>query len=172
VHDAPTWDVIVNVQGDEPALDPEDLNRLVATFADPEVRAATLCGAVTSEMEANEPSVVKVVRDGRENALYFSRASIPARGHARGGEAKLDVVLRHIGVYAFRPDALAQFCALAAGKLEETENLEQLRWLEAGESMRVLTARHVPRGIDTRMDYEEFVAHCAASKGLESSETR
>ncbi|TDJ68092.1 MAG: 3-deoxy-manno-octulosonate cytidylyltransferase [Planctomycetota bacterium] len=166
------WDVIVNVQGDEPTLDTGDLDRLVAAFADPEVRAATLCGAVASEQEARAPSVVKVVRDGRGNALYFSRAPIPARSHARGGEAGLDVVLRHIGVYAFRPDALAQFCALPASRLEEVENLEQLRWLEAGMSMRVLTARRVPRGIDTRADYEKFVAHCAAGESMESSETR
>jgi 3-deoxy-manno-octulosonate cytidylyltransferase (CMP-KDO synthetase) len=125
-----------------------------------------------SEAEAREPSVVKVVRDSKGNALYFSRAPIPARGHARGEKPGLDVVLRHIGVYAFRPDALAQFCALPVGRLEEIENLEQLRWLEAGMSMRVLTARSVPRGIDTRADYEEFVAHCAAGESMESSETR
>jgi len=153
--------VLVNVQGDEPELAPGDLARLVEAFRDPAVELASLCGPIGSAEEAERPSVVKVVRDARGDALYFSRARIPARGHARGAEAQLDdcaILRRHIGVYAFTPVALERFHALPAGLLERAENLEQLRWLEAGGRVRMLEAERVPEGIDTLEDYERFVA--------------
>jgi 3-deoxy-manno-octulosonate cytidylyltransferase (CMP-KDO synthetase) len=172
--------VVVNVQGDEPELAPADLARLVALFADASIEIATLCGPLRSAAEADQPSVVKVVRDARGDALYFSRARIPSRGHARraeaGGHAReaerapdddWTILRRHIGVYAFTPVALDVFCALTAGRLESLENLEQLRWLEAGRRMRVLDAERVPEGIDTEPDYERFVARCAARSHLD-----
>ena len=160
------WDVVVNVQGDEPELDPADLRRLVEAFAEPAVEAATLCGRARDAAELALPQVVKVLRDARGDALYFSRAPLPYRpepgtpgAYARpGAPAWLDVARRHVGVYAFRPAALARFCALPRGPLEALENLEQLRWLEAGLRMRVVEAGHVPLGIDTRDDYDAFVA--------------
>lgn len=155
---AETYDVVVNVQADEPDVEPADLANLVRAFADPAVRAATLCAPIEDEDERHSPNVVKVVRDARGDALYFSRSAIPATGHARDTASTAHALTRHVGVYAFRPDALAQFCALDVGRLEALENLEQLRWLEAGERMRVLDAQRVPRGIDTRTDYEAFVA--------------
>jgi 3-deoxy-manno-octulosonate cytidylyltransferase (CMP-KDO synthetase) len=163
-------DVVVNVQGDEPELDPGDLAALVAAFADASVAAATLCGRIASVAEAEAAQVVKVVRDARGDALYFSRSPVPFRAHdatrayARAGAPRwLDVVRRHIGVYAFRPPVLARFCGLGPSALEQLENLEQLRWLEAGERMRVIEARHVPLGIDTRDDYDAFVQRTANS---------
>lgn len=158
------WDVVVNVQGDEPELDPRDLERLVAAFADPAVEAATLAGPLAEE-DAARPQVVKVVRDARGDALYFSRAAVPWRaveaGHAAyaraGAQPWRACARRHVGVYGFRPAALSRFCALPRGALEELENLEQLRWLEAGERMRVVDARSVPLGIDTAEDYHAFV---------------
>jgi 3-deoxy-manno-octulosonate cytidylyltransferase (CMP-KDO synthetase) len=163
-------DVVVNVQGDEPELDPSDLAALVAAFADASVEAATLCGRIASVAEAEQAQVVKVVRDSRSDALYFSRSVVPFRAHdaarayARAGAPPwLEVLRRHIGVYAFRPRALARFCALPASALEQVENLEQLRWLEAGERMRVIEARHVPLGIDTRDDYDAFVQRTSNS---------
>ena len=159
------FDVVLNVQGDEPDVEPEDLSRLVAAFADANVEVATLAGQCETEEEISDASVVKVVRDGAGDALYFSRSALPSRSHARenAGDTSASAVLRHIGVYAFRPPALARFCALPVGRLEQLESLEQLRWLEAGERMRVVSAGHVPRGIDTRKDYEEFVARRGAS---------
>jgi len=209
-------DVIVNVQGDEPELDPADLRALVRAFADPSVEAATLAVPLADERDAALPSVVKVVRDRHGDALYFSRAPIPARGHASAGPARespavdprerrsvadsaearaaagatharaaggdriarrADEIVRrdsdhvhrrHVGVYAYRPEALLEFCALPRGVLERHESLEQLRWLEAGRKMRVIDAARAPQGIDTMQDFEEFSARVrerAASAG-------
>jgi len=173
------FDVVLNVQADEPDVDSGDLAALIALFAghgaftgpgaEPRVEVATLSAPIASEEEARDPSVVKVVCDHRGDALYFSRADIPTRVHARSaaradGAPGLAASRRHVGVYAFRPAALERFCNLPRGVLEELESLEQLRWLEAGGRMRVLPARHLPRGIDTRRDYEEFVARCAARR--------
>jgi 3-deoxy-manno-octulosonate cytidylyltransferase (CMP-KDO synthetase) len=157
-------DVLVNVQGDEPELAPADLARLARAFADAGIELATLCCPLGSADEVERPSVVKVVRDAAGDALYFSRAPIPARGHARGDErgAHWTILRRHIGVYAFTPVALSEFCALPTGRLEAEESLEQLRWLEAGRRIRVLEAERFPEGIDTLADYERFVARCAA----------
>ncbi len=154
------WDVVVNVQADEPELDPGDLDLLVHAFADPAVHVATLAAPITDPTELCSESVVKVVRDALGDALYFSRAPIPNRSHARPNATEAPEeprALRHVGVYAFRPAALAEFCALEVGTLERSESLEQLRWLEAGRRMRVLDARRAPRGIDTEADYRAFV---------------
>ena len=158
-------DVLVNVQGDEAELAPNDLARLVAAFADPAVEIATLCGPIERAEDAERPNVVKVVRDRNGDALYFSRARIPAVGHARdagANSAGWTIHRRHIGVYAFTPVALRSFTTLPTGRLEVCENLEQLRWLEAGRRIRVLDAERVPEGIDTADDYERFVARRSA----------
>lgn len=161
--EAGSFDVVVNVQGDEPELDPADLARLVAAFGDPAVEAATLAGPL-AEADHGRAGVVKVVRDAAGDALYFSRAPIPWRpGADAGAYPRADAgpwgecARRHVGVYAFRPAALERFVALPRGRLEALENLEQLRWLESGRRMRVVEARHVPLGIDTRADYDAFV---------------
>ena len=169
-------DVVVDVQGDEPELDPEDLLALVRAFADASVEAATLAAPLAGETERALATVVKVVADRSGDALYFSRAPIPFLGHAREphderGDARasnrdresrregdLAVHRRHVGVYAFRPEALLRFCELPRGVLEAHENLEQLRWLEAGRKMRVVAASRAPQGIDTMHDFEQFVA--------------
>jgi 3-deoxy-manno-octulosonate cytidylyltransferase (CMP-KDO synthetase) len=151
-------DVVVGLQGDEPEIEGADLARLVAAFADPAVEIATLAAPLADERELALQSVVKLVRDARGDALYFSRAPIPARGHG----APPAPALRHVGVYAFRPAALARFCALPRGTLERVESLEQLRWLEAGGRMRVVEIARAPRGIDTREDWEAFAARASA----------
>lgn len=171
-HEHERADVIVNVQGDEPEIAAGDLIGLVRAFDDRAVELATLCCPLGSSEEAERASVVKVVRDASGDALYFSRAAIPARGHARssapsaaGRGANTEhwtILRRHIGVYAFTPVALSEFCALPTGRLEACESLEQLRWLEAGRKIRVLEAERFPEGIDTLEDYERFVARCAA----------
>lgn len=152
-------EVLLNVQGDEPELEARDLCALVAAFADPAVRLATLAVALAEPELVASPHVVKVVTDRRGDALYFSRAAIPADGHARLESARgagEPVHRRHVGVYAFAPAALEQFCALPRGVYEMRENLEQLRWLEAGERLRVVRATRAPVGIDTAQDFERF----------------
>ena len=153
-----TWDVILNVQADEPEVEAGELDALVEAFTDPSVEVATLAAPITDEEELSASSVVKVVRDSSGDALYFSRSPIPSQAHARGGEGQAGTqALRHVGVYAFRPEALVAFCTLGVGALEHTENLEQLRWLEAGRRIRVLDADRAYRGIDTESDYRAFV---------------
>jgi 3-deoxy-manno-octulosonate cytidylyltransferase (CMP-KDO synthetase) len=154
------FDVILNVQADEPDVEPEDLRRLVRAFECETVQAATLATPLLSADDLASPNVVKVTRDAQGRALYFSRAPIPCRSHARDTDqapADAPLALRHVGVYAYRPDALTRFCSLEKGALEVAENLEQLRWLEAGHAMTVVDAEHTPRGIDTREDYDAFV---------------
>ncbi|MCP5021427.1 MAG: 3-deoxy-manno-octulosonate cytidylyltransferase [bacterium] len=155
-----TWDVVLNVQADEPDLNPTDLESLIAAFEDPDTVAATLSVPIESQEDLDRSSVVKIVLDREGRALYFSRSAIPSRVHARhpeGEDSKEPLGLRHIGVYAYRPAALRHFCDLEPGHLEGLENLEQLRWLEHGNSMRVLPASRAPRGIDTPEDYAEFL---------------
>jgi len=161
------FDVVVNVQGDEPELGAADLAALVSAFHDPAVEFASLW-APLAEADADAPATVKVALDRSGNALYFSRSKIPARGH--GGEIGSAVGRangpdgpwkRHVGVYAYRPDALSRFCDLPEGELEALERLEQLRWLENGGRIRMLRAQHLTRGIDTPRDYAEYVERSA-----------
>lgn len=152
------FDVIVNVQGDEPELPPEALRALVRLFADPAVSLATLAAPLQDAAELHDPDTVKVVCDADGWALYFSRAAI---GAARG-PAEVGPTLRHVGVYAFRPDALERFRALPPGRLETAERLEQLRWLEAGGRVRVARLERAPRDVNNEAQYAAFAARWAA----------
>lgn len=152
------FDVVVNIQGDEPELDPADVDTLCGAFADPAVETATLWAPIEDARELNDPSVVKVVLAAGGDALYFSRAPIPATAAGVDPGASGHVGRRHLGVYAFRPDALRRFCSLPRGALERRESLEQLRWLEAGGRMRVLEAKGRGPGIDTAEHYAAFKA--------------
>ena len=154
------WEVVINVQGDEPELPPEGLTALVEAFRDTSVELATLMTRLgPSESPAN-PSIVKVVCDKLGHALYFSRAPIPSGSHARSVSVSgsMDPTRRHVGVYAFRPGPLARFCALPEGDLERVENLEQLRWLENGGRILCREIKKAPPGIDTEQEYAQFVA--------------
>jgi 3-deoxy-manno-octulosonate cytidylyltransferase (CMP-KDO synthetase) len=155
------FDVVLNVQGDEPEVDGAILDPLVAAFADPAVELATLCTPLTDPVAAQDPSVVKVVLDRAGDALYFSRSLLPGSA-PQGGSAPRGPWLRHLGVYAFRPAALRAFCALPRGALELRESLEQLRWLEAGRRLRVLETAEGPTGIDTPEHYRSFVERTRA----------
>ena len=150
------FDVVVGVQGDEPELSPEDLERLVDSFNDEEVSVATLAAPIEDEASLQASSVVKVVLNSSSDALYFSRSAIPNRAHARP-DAEQRGGLRHVGVYAWRPAALARFRGLETTAAERAENLEQLRWLESGGRMRVLLIDRAPHGVDTQEDYDAFV---------------
>jgi len=152
------YDVVCNIQGDEPELSAASIETLVGCFQDPSVELATLASPLSRPSEADDPSVVKVVVDRTGNALYFSRAPIPASKEPTIPDGPTDrPYLRHLGVYAFRPAALRRFCDLPRGVLEERECLEQLRWLEAGFRIRVAEVPGEPVGIDTDLDYRLFV---------------
>lgn len=139
--------VVINVQGDEPLLDPEAIELLLEAFHDPDVEMATLARPLAEE-ELGNPNVVKVVLDGRGDALYFSRASIP---FPRGEGAR---ALGHVGIYGFRGAFLQRFASLPPTPLERTEKLEQLRALEHGHRIRVLVTDYRSIGVDTPEDLE------------------
>ncbi|HEY1943858.1 MAG TPA: 3-deoxy-manno-octulosonate cytidylyltransferase [Roseiarcus sp.] len=140
-------DVIVNVQGDLPTIEREAVRAAVGPLNDAQVDIATLATPITREAERDDPNVVKVVgtqvTPGRLRALYFTRARAP------WGEGPL---LHHIGLYAYRREALARFVALAPSPLERREKLEQLRALEAGMRIDVALVDVAPLGVDTPED--------------------
>ncbi|HVU40436.1 MAG: 3-deoxy-manno-octulosonate cytidylyltransferase [Xanthobacteraceae bacterium] len=137
-------DIVVNVQGDLPTLNPADLAAAAALLSDRSVDIATLAAEIVKTHERNDPNVVKVVgtpvSPNRLRALYFTRATAPA------GEGPL---YHHIGLYAFRRAALERFVALPPSPLERRERLEQLRALEAGMRIDVALVASVPLGVDT-----------------------
>lgn len=144
-------EVVIDVQGDEPLLDPGAVERLLEAFDDPAVRMATLARPLLPE-ERENPNVVKVVRNLRGDALYFSRAPIP---FDRGGGVE---PLAHVGIYGFRRDFLEVFSALEPTPLERMERLEQLRALEHGHAIRVLLTDYRSLGVDTPDDLERVRA--------------
>ena len=147
-------DVYVNVQGDEPLLEASAIERLRDVFTeDASVQVATLCSRI-SEEQARSPHQVKVVRDHAGNALYFSRAPLPfVRESGESTE-----FLGHVGIYAYRTDALRGFASLPFSPLEQAEKLEQLRFLQAGIPVRVLEVPPMGVGVDTPEDLERVRA--------------
>lgn len=144
------FDVIVNVQGDEPFIQPEQLHYILTAFTDPETGIATLAKKTSDLAEINNPNIVKVVCDIRGYALYFSRAPIPFARQPH------DAYLKHIGLYAFRPAILRSLVQLPGGILEAAESLEQLRWLAHGYRIRVLETDLETLGIDTPEDIKKI----------------
>ena len=153
-------DIVVNLQGDEPETDPAALDILPDLLGkDSEAVMATIAAPITSDEVYRDPNSVKLVRDGRGRALYFSRSPIP---FVRDGQpdfaAKPVRFLHHIGVYAYRRDFLLQLAKNAPAVLEQEEKLEQLRVLTLGRPIQVGIVAHASRGVDTLEDYERFVA--------------
>lgn len=142
-------DVIINVQGDEPFLEKEPLAKLLAAFTDPEVHVASLMHQL-QEDQVNNPNIVKVVTDHSNNAMLFSRSCIPYKRDQDSPSS----YYRHIGVYGYRKKALLEFVTWKMGQLEQTEKLEQLRYLENGVKIRMVTTGFSPIGIDTPQDLE------------------
>jgi len=155
-------DLILNVQGDEPEIEPGDLDRLVARMqASPAVRMGTLACPFPADRDPKDPNCVKVVKNCRGTALYFSRALIPypRDADAAGGDASW---LLHLGIYAYRRAFLREFAGWPPGALEQVERLEQLRALERGCEIVVETVARAFPGVDTPADYREFVSRWAA----------
>lgn len=168
------YDVIVNVQGDMPALDPEIIKQALAVLHNPEVDIATLAALIRDDSEKLDPSVVKAVvshesiadskpttndyRLATGRALYFSRATIPS------GDGPL---YHHIGLYAYRRPALEKFVSLPPSTLEKREKLEQLRALEAGMRIDVAIVDTVPLGVDTLETLEKVRSSSHFLQGLD-----
>ena len=135
-------DVVVNIQGDEPLLEPDMLTDLIQPFRDPEVRVTTMAKRITSRAAAN-PDLVKVVTDKKGRALYFSRSPLPFDRQKTGCAH-----LGHIGIYGFRMNTLKRFQRLGPSDLEIIESLEQLRLLENGIPIQVVTTSYDGQGVD------------------------
>lgn len=143
-------DVVINIQGDEPFVKREPLEKLISCFEDPVVQVASLMKKFDHDEEPQNPNLVKVVCDEKNNALYFSRSIIP---YKRNNASALPY-FRHIGVYAFRKHALIDFTRWPASLLEQAEMLEQLRYLERGVKIRMIETDSVSIGIDTPEDLD------------------
>lgn len=159
------FDVVVNLQGDLPDIDPRYIGRVVETLIASGADIATLAAPIEDPADCENPNVVKPVvawdTDGRSGrALYFTRARAPA------GEG---AVFHHVGIYAYRRDALARFVALPPSSLELREKLEQLRALEAGMTIAVARVESVPLSVDTPADLAKARAALAKAGGFERS---
>ncbi len=150
----PEVEVVINVQGDEPFLRPEMIDRVAGELvSDPSLEAVTLIKRIDSPEEFNDPGTVKAVVDEDGFALYFSRSPIPYRGFSTSFRP-----FKHIGIYGFRKDFLLRFVQLPPGRLESRERLEQLRILESGYRIKTLLTDRETIGIDTPEDLKRAEA--------------
>jgi 3-deoxy-manno-octulosonate cytidylyltransferase (CMP-KDO synthetase) len=154
-----TFDVILNIQGDEPFIEPEQLELVKSCFADPEVQIATLVKRVQDLEELFNPNRPKVVVNALHEAIYFSRATIPyLRGVENEKWLSAHEYYVHIGLYGFRRDVLPAITALPQSPLELAESLEQLRWIENGYHIAVRTTTYESFGVDTPEDLKKLLA--------------
>jgi 3-deoxy-manno-octulosonate cytidylyltransferase (CMP-KDO synthetase) len=160
-------DLLINLQGDEPQVDPTALELLAQLMRDdPNAEMATLAVPFRTEEAFRDPNCVKVVTDDSGRALYFSRSPVPYVRDARPDFSRGGLFLHHLGLYAYRRKALLSLAAMKPHPLEQAEKLEQLRALGNGWTIRVGVVQHAGRGVDTPADYERFVAaHRAAGGG-------
>lgn len=137
-------DVVLNIQGDEPMIKPEMIHDLISAFDDPSVNMATLKKRITSHEDIENPNIAKLITDVNNNAIYFSRSTIPYN------RDNLETVkyYKHIGVYGYKKDFLMKFAQLPRSPLECAEKLEQLRALENGYSIRVVETEYQSIGVD------------------------
>lgn len=151
------YDAVINIQGDEPFIDPEQINLVASCFADPDTQLATLIKRLYRTEDLLNPNIIKVVTSYTGEALYFSRSPIP---HFRGEEAEhwlgKGIYYKHIGIYGYRTDVLRQITELEQGELEKTESLEQLRWLQNGYRIRVRETQSESRSVDAPEDLRHF----------------
>lgn len=152
------YDVVINIQGDEPFIHPEQINKLVKSFDHKHVQIATLAHKITDSEDICNPSLVKITRKANGEALYFSRSAIPFIREGKGTDwTTLYPFLKHIGIYAYRSDVLEQIVKLPASSLEKAESLEQLRWLENGYSVMVEITDKESFPVDTPEDLKRFI---------------
>lgn len=147
-------DIIVNIQGDEPCIDPESINKVVEILRkDPSAVMSTVATPLTSKEDALCSSIVKCVIDQQQNALYFSRTLIPANKKLEFNPSTR--YYRHLGLYAYRPEFILTYQKLPATPLQLAEDLEQLKVLEYGYRLKVALVDHISPGVDTPEDLKK-----------------
>lgn len=154
---ADQYDVVINIQGDEPLVDAKQLDQLLQAFTDPKVQIATLASRKIEMDDILNPNRIKVVVDKNQRALYFSRSSIPNFANTKGEPLEIYPFLRHIGLYAYRSEVLLQLSELEETQLEKIESLEQLRWLYNCYSIQVVETEIETPNIDTPEDVEKVL---------------
>jgi 3-deoxy-manno-octulosonate cytidylyltransferase (CMP-KDO synthetase) len=154
----PQYHVIINIQGDEPYIDPEQITKLAVCFNSADVQIATLIKRVKTEQELHNPNSPKVIVNKLDEAVYFSRSAVP---HIRGEEPQnwleFYTYFKHIGIYGYRADVLQQITKLPISALEKAESLEQLRWVENGYRIKVAETELETHAIDTPEDLENLI---------------
>jgi 3-deoxy-manno-octulosonate cytidylyltransferase (CMP-KDO synthetase) len=152
------YDVVVNIQGDEPFIHPEQINKVLKSFENKNVQISTLAHTISDSKDLHNPSIVKITRNSHGEALYFSRSPIPYIREAGNEDwTKSYPFLKHIGIYAYRSNVLEQIVKLPASPLEKAESLEQLRWLENGYSISVEITDKESFPVDTPEDLKRFI---------------
>lgn len=162
----PDADLVVNLQGDEPELEPESIEQMVHALQNSTCEMATIATPFRDADSVRDPSCVKVVINDRSEAMYFSRHAIPfARDRSVEDvmAASPDQFLLHLGMYAYRRDFLLQLTQMPPGAIEQIEKLEQLRALQSGARIAVATVPQAAIGIDTPQDYAAFVNRMQAA---------
>lgn len=151
------WNAVINIQGDEPFILPEQINLLASLFQNPEVEIGTLVKKLSDVSDLDNPNTMKVVLDVHGNGMYFSRSPIPfIRGTEKKDWLQKNLFYKHIGIYGYRADVLAKLTLLPQGKLEIAESLEQLRWLENGYKIRTAFTTLETISIDSPEDLEKL----------------
>lgn len=153
-----SYDVVVNIQGDEPYINPKQISQVVSCFTDSAVQIATLARQISSTDELFNDNINKVVINASNDAIYFSRFAIPFQQNIlRENWLEKIRYFKHIGIYAYRSEILKEITRLKPSKLEIAESLEQLRWLENGYKIRVLKTDYESIAVDTPEDLSKFL---------------
>lgn len=172
IHRLPKYNIIVNLQADEPEINPTTIDKVISLVSQRGIDIGTLACPIKRRQEFLDPSKVKVIIDNDGFAQYFSRAPIPyprEKAMLKQGLRK-GKFLRHIGLYVYKRQVLLRLTKLPQSRLEKIEQLEQLRALEHGLRIKVGIVKDAPSGIDTRKDYQEFVRRIkATTKALSGS---
>ncbi|MCF8277827.1 MAG: 3-deoxy-manno-octulosonate cytidylyltransferase [Flavobacteriales bacterium] len=146
-------DVVINIQGDEPFIEPEQIDQLAMLFSADETQIATLIKRIENEEDLISDTVIKVVKTPKNNAIYFSRTAIPyLKGVERTQWLNETAFYKHIGIYAYRAETLKTVSKLPQSDLEKKESLEQLRWLENGFQIQLAETEHESNSVDTPED--------------------
>ncbi len=153
------YDFVINIQGDEPFIQPRQIDTLAAVLSDEKVELGTLIRIIDAAEALFDPNKVRVILNKYSEAIYFSRHPIPyLRGIEKNEWLQQHTFYQHIGMYAYRRDVLAQITKLPVSSLEKAESLEQLRWIENGYRIKAAVTPYESIGIDTPQDLEKVLA--------------